>query len=107
MSQFKPVNEQVVYFLDQVVKQPLPSEVFESLKYNIEEENVDVLYAFIKEEISSRSFEENQELDSSEYGIIINALSFRRDHAVTKNYERVLDKLIEKVEIVSENYIEY
>lgn len=103
------VEQQVLDILNKPTDlsfQPLPSEIFEQLNYNIEEDDTDKVYSFIKEEISSRSFDEMQELNDKDCTSIIFHLEMinisNKDIGVSHVAIRRIEKLIEKVELIRE-----
>jgi len=92
--------------------QPLPSDVLEDLNYDIENEDTEEIYKYIKEEIATTGFETNQKLSIEDYNEILMNLEYT--YSVVKGFQIVPDrakilgsmrKLMEKVELVRDNQI--
>lgn len=116
---FEETKRRIVAAVQACEKQPLPSEIFENLEYDIEQEDGDKIYAYIREEILSMQFLEWQKLNESDLGLILSALEMKQvqskisyDQMRTLNFPRwaiehytelkQVGQLIEKVELIME-----
>jgi len=116
---FEETKSRIVAAVQACEKQPLPSEIFENLKYDIEQEDGDKIYAYIREEILSMQFLEWQKLNGTDLEIVLYALNIQRtqfkeayDHVRTLHVPRWtvqyytdlkrVEQLIEKVELIME-----
>lgn len=111
------VSDQITEILNKAVLQPLPSDVFEQLSYDIEKQDGEKIYQLVKEEIKHYSFERNQELKFDDYYLILDSLQtriagfeYRLGDITDVNSQRALRSdisrlktLIERVELVREN----